>query len=120
MAERKSITEFLREADGRLKEREDKVRRQGYDVPPAPPTDRNLTGSMRARARDMDRALGGRETRLRGAEPPPVGSVAGDRPMAMYTPGREPVTYERAGLWITIGILVVLFAVFFGFLLIWH
>ena len=47
-------------------------------------------------------------------------AFAADRPMAMYTPGREAVTYGRAGLWIVIGIIVVLFVVFFGFLLFWH
>ncbi len=120
MSEKRSITEFLREWGERLKEKEDELRRQGYDIPPAPPADRGFAGSMRARARNMERALQEREARLGRAERPAVGSVAGERPMAMYTPGREPVTYGRAGLWITIGILVVLFVVFFGFLLLWH
>jgi hypothetical protein len=37
--------------------------------------------------------------------------------MPLYSPGREPVTYGRAGLWITIGVLIVLFAVSFGWAL---
>ena len=47
-------------------------------------------------------------------------AFAADRPMAMYTPGREAVTYGRAGLWIAIGIIVVLCVVFFVFPLLWH
>jgi len=38
-----------------------------------------------------------------------------DRPMAMYTPEREPVFYERGSTWIVIAILAILFLVFFGF-----
>lgn len=45
----------------------------------------------------------------------------GDRAGAMYTPGgREPVTYPKSGLWITIGIVVILFVIFFGVILFWH
>ncbi len=41
--------------------------------------------------------------------------------MAAYTPGgREPVTYPRGSLWIIVGIVVVLFVVFFGFVMLWH
>ena len=50
-----------------------------------------------------------------------VGAVgATDRPMALYTHGREAVTYGRGSVWIVIGILVVLFAVFFGWILFVH
>jgi len=45
-----------------------------------------------------------------------VGGVhTADRPMAMYTPEREPVFYERGSTWIVIAILAILFLVFFGF-----
>ena len=37
--------------------------------------------------------------------------------MPMYTPGREAVTYSRGTLWIVVGILAVLFALFFGWVL---
>jgi len=47
-----------------------------------------------------------------------VGGIgATDRPMPMYTPGREAVTYSRGTLWIVVGILAVLFALFFGWVL---
>ena len=47
-----------------------------------------------------------------------VGAVGGtDRPMPLYTPAKEPVTYGRGTLWIVVGILVVLFVLFFGWVL---
>ena len=47
-----------------------------------------------------------------------VGAIgATDRPMALYTPGREGVTYDRASIWIVVAILAILFAVFFGWVL---
>jgi len=119
MAEEKSIAELLAEADAALREKEDELRCKGYDIPPAEPS-RNMASSIRKRTRVVARALA--EERARGVDPerPAVGSVAGERSMAMYTPGREGVTYPRSGLWIVVGILVVLFVVFFGFILLWH
>ena len=50
-----------------------------------------------------------------------VGSVgATDRPMALYTSRREPVTYPRGTIWIVIGVLATLFAIFFGWILFFH
>ena len=50
-----------------------------------------------------------------------VGSVGGtDRPMPLYTSGREPVTYPKGTTWIVIAILAVLFSVFFGWILLFH
>lgn len=53
-----------------------------------------------------------------------VGSVFGDRPMAMYTPGqragREPVTYPPSGLWIAAAIVLILFVIFFAVIFLWH
>ena len=44
-----------------------------------------------------------------------VGAVpAGDRVITQYSGGREPVTYPRGSLWLVVGVLVVLFLVFFG------
>ena len=44
-----------------------------------------------------------------------VGAVpAGDRVVTQYSGGREPVTYPRESIWLVVGILVVLFLVFFG------
>ncbi len=37
--------------------------------------------------------------------------------MALYTPGRPAVTYPRGSLWLVIGILAVLFTIFFGWVL---
>ena len=72
----------------------------------------------------MEPSSGARDS---GERPPTqdeqhVGSVfMGDRGGAMYTPGgREPVTYPRSGLWITVGIVVILFVIFFGAILLWH
>jgi len=40
--------------------------------------------------------------------------------MALYTSRREPVTYPRGTIWIVIGILATLFAIFFGWILFFH
>ena len=65
-----------------------------------------------------------RATREEVVQTPPgerVGAIgATERAMPLYTPGREAVTYGRAGLWIVIGILALLFAVFFGLFLFLH
>ncbi len=53
-----------------------------------------------------------------------VGSVFGDRPLAMYTPGpragREAVTYPPSGLWIAAGIVLILTVIFLAIILLWH
>jgi len=53
-----------------------------------------------------------------------LGSVGpADRAMAMHTPDgmhdrrRHPVTYDPAGTWIALAIILILSIVFFGFLL---
>ncbi|HLE45549.1 MAG TPA: hypothetical protein VI915_00965 [Thermoplasmata archaeon] len=47
-----------------------------------------------------------------------VGAVpAGDRVFPHYSGGREPVTYGRGSLWIVLGVVIILFVVFFGFLI---
>ncbi len=37
--------------------------------------------------------------------------------MALYTPGHAPVTYPRGSLWLVIGLLAILFTIFFGWVL---
>jgi hypothetical protein len=49
-----------------------------------------------------------------------IGAVAGDRPLAFYTPVRDPVTYGRSAYWIAGLILAALFALFFGIIFLWH
>ena len=39
------------------------------------------------------------------------------RPMPVYTPARAPVIYPRGTVWLVIGILAFLFAIFFGWVL---
>ena len=47
-----------------------------------------------------------------------VGAVpAGDRVFPHYSGGREHVTYGRGSLWIVLGVVIILFVVFFGFLI---
>jgi len=40
--------------------------------------------------------------------------------MPLYAHKREPVTYERNAVWIVVGVLVILFAIFFGIILFVH
>jgi len=66
----------------------------------------------------LERSAGG--DARRSATPPGerVGAVgATDRPMALYTHGRAPVTYPRGSLWLVIGLLAILFTIFFGWVL---
>jgi len=72
--------------------------------------------------RRAERVLSAKEAELRAAERGErvvpgdrVGAVpAGDRVITQYSGGREPVTYPRGSLWLVVGVLVVLFLVFFG------
>ena len=50
-----------------------------------------------------------------------VGAIGvGDRAMPLYSHKREPVTYESSAVWIVVGVLVILFAIFFGIILFVH
>ena len=40
--------------------------------------------------------------------------------MPLYSHKREPVTYSRNAIWIVVGVLVILFAIFFGIILFVH
>ena len=40
--------------------------------------------------------------------------------MPLYSHKREPVTYEPSAVWIVVGVLVILFAIFFGIILFVH
>jgi len=70
----------------------------------------------------LERSPDGAHTR-EGTRPPGerVGAIgAGDRAMPLYAHKREPVTYERNAVWIVVGVLVILFAIFFGIILFVH
>jgi hypothetical protein len=66
----------------------------------------------------LERSAGG-DARTFGIPPGErVGAIgATDRPMALYTPGRPAVTYPRGSLWLVIGLLAILFTIFFGWVL---
>ena len=49
-----------------------------------------------------------------------VGAIGADRPMPLYSHKREPMTYDRNAVWIVVGVLVILFAIFFGIILFVH
>ena len=60
---------------------------------------------------------------MEGARPPGerVGAIGvGDRAVPLYSHKREPVTYESSAVWIVVGVLVILFAIFFGIILFVH
>ncbi len=67
-------------------------------------------------AKDVEVQVGERRAQVAPGER--VGAVpAGDRVLPHYSGGREPVAYGRGSLWIVVGILIVLFVIFFGFII---
>jgi len=66
----------------------------------------------------IERSLNGDSGGREASKGDRVGAIGGtDRPMPVYTPARAPVTYPRGTVWLVIGILAFLFAIFFGWVL---
>ena len=66
----------------------------------------------------IERSLNGDSGGREASKGDRVGAIgAADRPMPVYTPARAPVTYPRGTVWLVIGILAFLFAIFFGWVL---